>query len=128
VNDCYSPQTRRGNSDIDPSQIPTDIPSRSRHTEHNVVGPLQRSPGSAPALLTSYGIFPDLCQSKIMNLIFALITLLSCVYAGIISIAAADYQRLDNPVNQFLLLVGVALIIGGVYFSFWIFMQPEPTF
>jgi len=27
-----------------------------------------------------------------------------------------------------LILVGVALIIGGLYFSAWIYLQPEPTF
>jgi hypothetical protein len=60
-----------------------------------------------------------------MNVIFGLVTLLSCVYAGIISIAAADYQRLTNPVNLFLLLVGLVLIVGGIYFSFYIFnMNP----
>jgi hypothetical protein len=63
-----------------------------------------------------------------MNVIFSLILLLTCVYAGIVSIAAADYQRLANPINLFLILVGVVLIVGGVYFSIWIYLQPEPTF
>jgi len=63
-----------------------------------------------------------------MNVLSSLVILLTCIYAGIVSIAAADYQRLTNPINLFLILVGLVLIGGGVYFSIWIFNQPEPTF
>jgi len=63
-----------------------------------------------------------------MNVYSGLLVLLTCIYAGIVSIAAADYQRLANPINLFLILVGLVLIGGGVYFSIWIFNQPEPTF
>jgi len=63
-----------------------------------------------------------------MNVLSGLVILLTCIYAGIISIAAADYQRLTNPINLFLILVGLVLIGGGVYFSIWIFNLPEPTF
>lgn len=73
-------------------------------------------------------IFSDICHSGFMNVIYSLIVLLTGVYAGIISIAAADFERLVNPINLFLIMVGVVLIIGGVYFSIWIYLQPEPTF
>ena len=63
-----------------------------------------------------------------MNVLSGLVILLTCIYAGIISIAAADYQRLTNPINLFLILVGLVLIGGGVYFSIWIYLQPEPAF
>ena len=52
------------------------------------------------------------------------VTLLMFVYAGLFSMFAADFNRLDHPINLLLVLVGVALMIGGVIVSFWIYMQP----
>jgi len=62
-----------------------------------------------------------------MDVIFGLIWLLTFVYAGIISITSADYQRLTNPVNLLLLLIGVALLFAGLYGSVQ-FFNGKPLF
>jgi hypothetical protein len=63
-----------------------------------------------------------------MEVIFAMIWLLTFVYAGIISIASAEYQRLTNPVNLFLLLIGMALLFVGLFGSVHIFYGKLPFF
>ena len=61
-----------------------------------------------------------------MRAIAGLTTLLMFIYAGILSFAAADRERLDNPINILLVLLAIAFVIGGICFTYYVITVPIP--